>query len=46
MNAKPIIPVFYACDDNFVKFTMVSIASMLDTVTRYTYSIPIYSPIQ
>lgn len=42
MNAKPIIPVFYACDDNFVKFTMVSIASMLENASdEYRYEIHI-----
>ena len=27
--AKPIIPIFYACDDNFVKYTIVSLHSMM-----------------
>ncbi len=27
--ASPIIPIFYACDDNFVKFTVVSLHSMI-----------------
>lgn len=27
--AKPIIPVFYACDDAFVKYTVVSLHSMM-----------------
>lgn len=26
---KPVIPIFYACDDNFVKYTIVSLHSML-----------------
>ncbi len=26
---KPIIPIFYACDDNFVKYTIVSLHSMM-----------------
>ncbi len=26
---KPVIPVFYACDDNFVKYTIVSLHSMI-----------------
>ena len=39
---KPIIPVFYACDDNFVKFTIVSLKSMIDNASKdYNYSIHI-----
>ena len=28
------IPVFYACDDNFVKYTMVSLQSMMDHASK------------
>lgn len=39
---KPIIPVFYACDDNFVKFTIVSLKSMIDNASKdFNYSIHI-----
>lgn len=37
---KPIIPIFYACDDNFVKYTVVSIHSMIrNASTAYHYHI-------
>ena len=29
INDKRLIPIFYACDDAFVKFTIISIRSML-----------------
>lgn len=36
------IPIFYACDDNFVKFTIVSIASMIENASpKYNYHIHI-----
>ena len=31
--AKPNIPIFYACDDNFVKYTMVSIYSLIENAS-------------
>lgn len=35
-----IIPVFYACDDNFVKYTIVSIHSMISNASKeYNYHI-------
>lgn len=30
MNTKPVIPIFYACDDRFVPFAMVSLTSILE----------------
>jgi lipopolysaccharide biosynthesis glycosyltransferase len=30
MNEQKRIPIFYACDDNFVKYTVVSLQSMMD----------------
>ena len=33
MNSKPI-PIFYACDGNFVKYTMVSLASMMENASK------------
>ena len=33
MDKKPI-PIFYACDDNFVKYTIVSIYSMIKNASR------------
>ena len=39
MNSS-VIPVFYACDDNFVKYTIVSIHSMIQNASRnYRYKI-------
>ena len=31
---KPIIPIFYACDDNFVKYTIVSMHSMIQNASK------------
>ena len=31
---KPIIPIFYACDDNFVKYTIVSMHSMIRNASK------------
>ena len=40
MTNKQIIPVFYACDDGFVKYTIVSIKSlMLNASKEYDYVI-------
>lgn len=30
----PIIPIFYACDDNFVKYTIVSLHSMITNASK------------
>lgn len=34
MNDNKVIPVFYACDDNFVKYTVVSLLSMKEHASR------------
>ena len=34
MNSKPIVPIFYACDDNFVKYTVVSLHSMMVNASK------------
>ena len=35
---EPIIPIFYACDDNFIKFTVVSMHSLIRNASRkYRY---------
>lgn len=34
MNDKKIIPIFYACDDAFVKFTIVSLTSLLENASK------------
>ncbi len=40
--SKQIIPVFFACDDNFVKFTIVAITSLKENASRdYEYDIHI-----
>ena len=31
---QKIIPVFYACDDNFVKYTIVSLKSMMENASK------------
>ncbi len=42
MNDKKIIPIFYACDDAFVKFTIVSLASMIENASKdYIYDVHI-----
>lgn len=33
-NKSNIVPIFYACDDAFVKYTIVSIKSMLDNADK------------
>ena len=39
MNKK-IIPIFYACDDAFVKYTIVSLKSMIENASKdYSYKI-------
>ena len=41
MNANPI-PIFYACDDAFVKYTIVSLYSMIQNASPdYKYIIHI-----
>jgi lipopolysaccharide biosynthesis glycosyltransferase len=38
--ADRIIPIFYACDDNFIKYTVVSIRSLIENASRdYRYRI-------
>lgn len=34
MSDKPVVPVFFACDDNFVKFTIVAITSLKANADR------------
>lgn len=34
MYSETIIPVFYACDDSFVKYTMVSIKSLMEHASK------------
>ena len=37
---KPIIPIFYACDDNFIKYTVVSLTSMIENASPdYSYRV-------
>ena len=39
---EPIIPIFYACDDAFVKFTIVSMTSMISNASKdYKYIVHI-----
>lgn len=39
---KPIIPIFYACDDGYVKFVTVSLYSMMQNASKdYHYNIHI-----
>ena len=38
--SKPIIPIFYACDDAFVKYTIVSLSSMIENASSdYCYKV-------
>ena len=34
MSNQNVIPIFYACDDNFVKYTVVSFQSMKEHASR------------
>jgi len=37
---KPIIPIFYACDDAFIQYTVVSLHSMIQNASRdYQYRV-------
>ena len=37
---KKIIPIFYACDDNFVKYTIISAKSLIENASKdYFYKI-------
>ncbi len=37
---ETIIPIFYACDDNFVKYTVVSLYSMIENASKdYKYRV-------
>ena len=39
---RKIIPIFYACDDAFVKYTVVSLSSMIENASKnYSYKIHI-----
>ena len=38
--SEKIIPIFYACDDNFVKYTVVSLYSMIENASdEYAYRV-------
>ncbi len=38
--AKPIVPIFFACDDNFVKYTVVSLHSIIQNASPdYSYRV-------
>ena len=40
MKTNQIIPIFYACDDNFVKYTIVSLHSMIKNASKeYKYHV-------
>lgn len=40
--SKQIVPVFYACDDAFVKYTMVSLCSLMENASKdFEYNIHI-----
>jgi len=40
MSEQKRIPIFYACDDNFVKYTIVSLQSIMDNASReQTYAV-------
>lgn len=37
---KPIIPIFFACDDTFVKYTIVSLKSIMENASKdYNYKV-------
>ena len=40
--SKNIIPIFFSCDDNFVKYTIVSLKSIMENASKeYKYIIHI-----
>lgn len=34
---KKIIPIFYACDDNFVKYTIISAKSLIEKAQKIIF---------
>lgn len=39
---KSVIPIFFACDDNFVKFTIVTLTSIIENASKdYIYNVHI-----
>ena len=37
---RPVVPIFYSCDDRFVKYTIVSLKSMKHHASRdYEYRV-------
>ncbi len=44
MHNKITVPIFYACDDAFIKYTIVSLASMIENASKdFNYDIHILS---
>ncbi len=44
MNDKITVPIFYACDDAFIKYTIVSLKSMIENASKdYLYDIHVLS---
>lgn len=42
MSNRPIIPIFYACDDNFINYAIVSVNSLIANASKeYDYKIHI-----
>lgn len=38
MNRNTIIPIFFACDNQYTKYTMVAMKSMIENASKeYTY---------
>ena len=41
-TSKKIVPIFFACDDKYVKFTMVTLKSIMENASpKYEYRIHI-----
>ena len=39
-SKKGIIPIFFACDDNYVKFTMITLKSIMVNASKdYEYRV-------
>ncbi len=44
MSNKITVPIFYACDDAFIKYTIVSLASMIENASKeFNYEIHVLS---
>ena len=39
--SKGIVPIFFACDDKYVKFTMVTLKSIMENASKDYYALSV-----